>query len=753
MIEESLLKSNFAGKDGFIWWIGQVADPSVWRDEKSRVDSSAEEGWAYRCKVRIIGYHSFDGNILPDEDLPWAHVLTSASDGSPGQGGFGKLPMLVGGESVLGFFLDGEEGQQPVVVSCFYRSKAVVNSTESAPFRPFTGMKGNLRASATRRKTPPEGETQQPPQTTTSGSAVTFQSNPQFGVADPNSLNVSPGFNPLSTNNSNTAGTVRGAGNLPQDELFYDDIADIGFNKSFADAGPVEGENGCGNNFLSQITSALQSFIGFVNGLESTALGFIDPIRNKIVDIQQSIQKVGRLIASIMKFVINGMRDMIIKLVGKLLRTFILTLPLPQQLPASEAAKQILNTIFCLFEKLFGPILDFILGLLSSLIGKTPAIPRCAAEETAGALIAKLADMIDGALGTVLSGLDWLAGGVSQITSSLRGAVNILNQLLSFLDCDALECKSTKTWDPFGGISFPSTDSWANAIASIDTLGGYGDNIDEAIGFLSMFGSSDSPFQDCRRRAINPRSQDDIPPSRPGTRFYQCIPPEVRISGDGRNASATAVVSATNGSILTVRVNNPGTGFTRPPTISIVDNSNYGRGATASATINQSGQIESIVIVEPGSGYCQTNLGTGTTDPNTGLGTTPTFTSPGVTTSPGIGTTSVGISTVPIGIVTSIVVAAPGLGYTSGDVISIGPCEYNPIVTRNGSIIGVTSASSCSSRFAVNPSVSINTRNGQGAVLYPVLQYTEQYVVDNPDLLVGVTTDRILSVVQCVTNR
>lgn len=38
MIEESLLKSNFIGKDGFIWWIGQVADPAVWRNENSRVD-------------------------------------------------------------------------------------------------------------------------------------------------------------------------------------------------------------------------------------------------------------------------------------------------------------------------------------------------------------------------------------------------------------------------------------------------------------------------------------------------------------------------------------------------------------------------------------------------------------------------------------------------------------------------------------------------------------------------------------------
>ena len=142
MIDESFAKSNFIGKDGFIWWIGQVAPAAVWRTEKSRVDSDVEEGWGYRCKVRIIGYHSFDDEVLPNEDLPWAHILSSADTGAPGQGGFGKTHGLVGGESVVGFFLDGEEGQQPVVVSAFYRTKGIQN------FKQKSGQDGkdsNLR--------------------------------------------------------------------------------------------------------------------------------------------------------------------------------------------------------------------------------------------------------------------------------------------------------------------------------------------------------------------------------------------------------------------------------------------------------------------------------------------------------------------------------------------------------------------------------------------------------------------------------
>lgn len=740
MIEESLLKSNFIGKDGFTWWIGQVADPSVWRNEKTRIDNG-KDAWGYRCKVRIIGYHSFDKKELKDEDLPWAHILTSAADGAPAQGGFGKLPLLVGGESVLGFFLDGEEAQQPVVMSCFHRSPMVVNIQNPNPFEPFTGSKGNFKngPQATRNKKPADGTLKEVPESTNSGGpAVTMSSNQQFGVDTTGSLDVSPDFKPLSSDTSNQAGSIFSAQAPPQDQLFYDEMGEAAFASAF---GPVQGDNGCGNNVLSQITAALQSFIKFVNGLEQTALGFIDPVRNVVVNVGSQIKKVARLIASIMKFVINGMRDNIFKLVGKLFKILGITIPSSLQLPISEAAKNILNIIFCIFEKLFGPLMDFIMGLLDSLVGKTPNIPRCAAEETVAALIAKLEDMIDGVLSTVLSGLDWLAGGISSIAGAITGAVNILQQLLSFLDCDALACKSVSTWDPFGGISLPKSDSWANTLNNIDILGGLGDDIDEAIGFLSMFGSEDTPFKNCRQTAINPLTQDDLTPLPIGVKNYKCIPPEIVINGDGIGARAIPVVSGSNGSILTIKVTNPGKGYSIPPSILIIDRSNYGKGAIAKSTINAQGNIESIYLVESGQGYCQTNL---TGIENISVGIEPTTTATG----PGIGSTSVGVSTTPVGIVTSIVIEGPGIGYTSGDTVEVGDCVYEPILTANGSIIGFTSPNSCKQEFSTYPTITINTNTGQGGILYPVVEYVPQYIVDNPALKVGISS--FVKVVDCV---
>ena len=761
MIEESLLKSNFIGKDGFIWWIGQVADPSVWRNENSRVDgkkqksgeSNDEEAWAYRCKVRIIGYHSFDKNELSDENLPWAHILTSASDGAPGQGGFGKLPLLVGGESVFGFFLDGEDAQQPVVMSCFHRTPAVVNVPNPNPFQAFTGKKGNLSSGATRNKQQGKGDIKEPSKTIENPVSFTsndqllqtaFNSSTDFGIGSVGGSNYSSVFSDNSTLN---LGSVFGKPNIPLDQLYYDDAAHTSFLKNFQFP-PVQGSNGCEDNLISQISSAIEGFISFINELEQTALGFIDPIRNKIVDIQGEIRSIARLIASIVKLAINAIRDNIFKLIGKLFLVLGITIPPPIQLPISEAAKNILNLIFCIFEKLFGPILDFIMGLLEGLIGKTANAPRCVAEETTACLISKLASMLDGVLSGILGGLDWLAGGISEIAGTITGALSMINQLMSFLSCDALSCKSTINWDPFDGVTLPKTDDWSKIVGNIDILGEFGDDIDAAAAFLSMFGNSGSPFKDCREKIINPKTQDDISRVPLGTQFYKCIPPEIIIYGDGVGATALAIVSNSEGSILTVKVTNSGRGYSYPPEIKIVDKSGYGKGTYAKSTINKDGSIESIYIINPGRGYCLTNL-VGITSENIII--------PGRNNDVGIGTTAkstvIGISTVAVGIATNIVIQRPGIGYTSGDTINIGDCVYEPILTPRGSIIAVTSPSSCTTKFKTIPSVTINTNTGEGAEVYPVIDYVPQFIVDNSNALSGLSTNQILKVIQCISTK
>ena len=124
MLSEQLLKSNFSGKDGFSWWIGRVAHPEFWKLEN--LASGHEGSAAHRVKVRIIGYHPWDDE-LHEKDLPWATVLQDPVTGG-GQGSMGDTLSLVGGETAVGFFLDGEEAQQPVIIGLLNRSQEVADS-------------------------------------------------------------------------------------------------------------------------------------------------------------------------------------------------------------------------------------------------------------------------------------------------------------------------------------------------------------------------------------------------------------------------------------------------------------------------------------------------------------------------------------------------------------------------------------------------------------------------------------------------
>lgn len=108
-------------KDGFNWWIGVVED---------RMDPEKMG----RVRVRIFGYHTDDKSYLPTKDLPWAvpiQPITSAAIS-----GIGSSPLgPVEGTWVVGFFLDGEDCQQPAIFGTIATkaAKKAFETTEEKP--------------------------------------------------------------------------------------------------------------------------------------------------------------------------------------------------------------------------------------------------------------------------------------------------------------------------------------------------------------------------------------------------------------------------------------------------------------------------------------------------------------------------------------------------------------------------------------------------------------------------------------------
>jgi len=96
---------GFSGREGFVWWHGVVED-------------TADPLYLGRCRVRIFGFHSEDTLELPTIDLPWAYPMQPLT--SAALSGVGTSPTgLLVGSHVFGFFRDGEEAQDPVMIGSF----------------------------------------------------------------------------------------------------------------------------------------------------------------------------------------------------------------------------------------------------------------------------------------------------------------------------------------------------------------------------------------------------------------------------------------------------------------------------------------------------------------------------------------------------------------------------------------------------------------------------------------------------------
>ena len=113
----SLFNPGFLGSS-FLWWVGQIADDSVWRDNINSgnyEDVESVPGWGRRYKVRIIGLHDQGEVEIPSEKLPWANVMYPITAGGF-QTNSGATPQLRQGNMVFGFFLDGQDQQVPVIM-------------------------------------------------------------------------------------------------------------------------------------------------------------------------------------------------------------------------------------------------------------------------------------------------------------------------------------------------------------------------------------------------------------------------------------------------------------------------------------------------------------------------------------------------------------------------------------------------------------------------------------------------------------
>jgi hypothetical protein len=118
--------AEYAGLGNFVWFFGVVED-------------NVDPLFLGRVKVRCFGWHDANKGQVPTDALPWAQIMMPSTSASVS--GVGTSPTgIATGSWVIGFFLDGNRCQQPMILGTFHgipQAMAVANQGFNDPTGQF----------------------------------------------------------------------------------------------------------------------------------------------------------------------------------------------------------------------------------------------------------------------------------------------------------------------------------------------------------------------------------------------------------------------------------------------------------------------------------------------------------------------------------------------------------------------------------------------------------------------------------------
>ena len=411
-------ETNFIGRDPMQWWIGQVTDPEKGEWGNSLEKQEAEDGediYSHRCRVRIVGYHGNDAE-LPDKDLPLAHILLPPNMSTVG--GRGSTTRYVGGEVVVGFFLDGADGQQPIIFGTLFKQSFVEDKLTAARFNAFKQTEFTPY-------TPPNDRD--------------LSGGHQLHKESPIKNTFSPG---------------------ERNKVLSQKKKENGTDQS------VTNYTACEDNEISKISDALKDFTRQINNFQklNTTDVFVNPVYGGIVDIKSEIQlTTNRIHNSMTKLVRRGRSWVIQETLDKMSTTLADKIPKPNQAPTAEAMSALTNTIFCNFEKIQDGLLDYLFQSLENMLGQVLDVPICGIENFMSDMFGQINNILDTTLGDMFSQLNNIqGGGIALPSATFTKAIKFANIITNVLDCDRQNCPENTSYSPKNGVSKVGGDSFGN---------------------------------------------------------------------------------------------------------------------------------------------------------------------------------------------------------------------------------------------------------------------------------------------------
>ena len=694
--------TDFIGKDPMQWWIGQVTDPKKGKWDNLLEKKNAENGepiYSHRCRVRIVGYHGC-GDELPDDQLPLAHVLLPPNMSTTG--GLGSSMKYHGGEVVVGFFLDGEDAQQPIIFGTLFKQSYIKDGLKNSQFNakkqtcfvPYTPP--DVRATA--------GDQQR-------------------------SVTGSGGNGNGANGGGSGAEDSEWSGNFPNasDKTVAEE--NVNANTEFE----MDSSTACEDNEISKISNEMKEFsrkMKVFQKLNSSDV-FVNPLYGGLVDMQAELKLTSnRIQNSVTKLVRRGRSYVIGETLDKLSTTFKDKVPKPLQGVAGEATNALSNTIYCNFEKIQDQLGDYLMKSLENMLGQLLDVPICGVENFLGDMFGQINNILDTSLGSIFDQLNSIqGGGIALPSKTFSNAIKFADIITGVLDCDQMNCPENTSYSSKNGIRKALPDDFSNLIPKIGVSSFVNpllDAIDGAIPQLPGLPSLDGAIP-----AV---------PSAPNcsTNVLRCGPPRVDFLGPlplgGQGATGEPIVNVL-GQVIGVAITGKGSGYTEPPLLSFFDSCENGYGAGGFVRIKD-GSVDEVVITSPGQNYLPN-----TTETDLDGNVKEVIPSPD-------GNYDGSVSYVSS--IADVVLTNTGFGYQDGDTVTVegdgdGQAEVELII-EDGLVAGANVING-GFGFTSIPDLVINSDTGSGARLTPVLKFTK---IEDATELAQISQDAVVTVISCI---
>lgn len=430
-----LIPTQRIGNDGFNWWVGQV--------EGTAADEKNNKG-GYRFKVRIIGDHPQNKEILDTKDLPWAQVMMPVNvPFMPGNVG-GAHPQLRPGCWVVGFYLD-QEKQKPIIMGSIGQTPGATTivKNERPENKPLeTVIPANVNPATDGQPAGENPEGGEGPSNKTTGAL-------EDGTQNEDGPRVPP-----------AARKHEGQ----KDEKWCQTVADKCDNEDIKSKttillgeflAEVQRNNGNIGTYL----------VSPVNGTINSGIGIARKYTNKMMLV------VRKFVARVKGFVIEKLQNAVKDLINALIYPDdsgnVLT-------PVTEWFNNLLKDLGCQMADLGDRLANWLTNVLMSYVNQIYRAAACQVDALVNGILSKINSLMEDVLAKVLGPIQDILGAIAEPLNILGGAINFVLNLLG-ISCSGPnnECAKYKAVCTDGEKKKPDDDEkdfLDNLLDSIDNL-------------------------------------------------------------------------------------------------------------------------------------------------------------------------------------------------------------------------------------------------------------------------------------------